>query len=237
VLGIVAIVFFVVVCFILTVCLSLIPPHFLGILVPIGLLFIFVGAEKRGQKALAQLNESLISEENVIASSFQKRPFSLFHRRFLVAVTNSRVIMIKRGIFGGFDNPNFQWRDLKAVTFAVNSIPSVGGANIKFTHGGVQGLVPFVLKGMDVKSARAVYTCAQSEEQAWREKHRVRTMEEDRAKSGGFNNGPSPYQPAEVRPVGNRKLDDLKQAKELLDSGAISDAEYNEMKSKILATG
>lgn len=234
-LGILAIAFFI------AVCAILIWPLYIGfIVVPVVLFFIFVGAKKRSEKALSQLNESLISDEKVIVSSLQKRPFALFHRRLLVAVTNSRVIKIKRGIFGGFSNPNFQWRDLQAVNFAVNSFPFFGGADIQFITNNeiVEGLPPFIFKCMNVKSARAVYTYAQSEEQAWREKHRVREMEQARAKSGGFfvNNGPSPQQAAEARPAGNRKLDDLKQAKELLDSGAINDAEYNEMKSKILAT-
>ena len=232
-LGILAIIFFMV------VCGFLIYPLFVGIIVvPIVLFFIFVGADKRSEKALSQLNESLITGEKVIASSLQKRPFALFHRRLLVAVTNSRVILIKRGIFGGFKNPNFQWRDLKAVKFAVNSFPIFGGADLQFAYTDVVELLPpFNLKCMDVKSARAVYTYAQSEEQAWREKHRVRDMEQARARSGGFNSMPSPYQASEDRPAGNRKLDDLKQAKELLDSGAINDAEYNAMKSKILASG
>ena len=74
----------------------------------------------------------------------------------------------------------------------------------------------------------------QFEEQAWEEKRRIRTIEEVRAAAGGVvvNNAPAP---SENKSGGNRMLEEIQKAKELLDSGAVSDAEFQEMKSKILA--
>jgi hypothetical protein len=69
-------------------------------------------------------------------------------------------------------------------------------------------------------------------EQEWREKRRVREMEEARAKSGGvyLGSGQGAGSPAED-PVAK-----LSKAKQMLDQGLISEAEYETVKAKILSS-
>jgi hypothetical protein len=59
-------------------------------------------------------------------------------------------------------------------------------------------------------------------------------MEEARASSGGISLGGFPSVPAPAA-AGGSTLDELERAKKLLDAAVISDAEFNEMKSKILS--
>ena len=77
-----------------------------------------------------------------------------------------------------------------------------------------------------------MYAKAQYEEQAWEEKRRVRGLEETRAASGGVMIGGGDG----MGPGGgaDRMVEEIRKAKELLDSGAVSDAEFQEMKAKIL---
>ena len=77
------------------------------------LLLVFAGGGKRHEKALANLDTVLMSGEDVTAKSVQVRIFSLWSRRSLVAITNSRLIVLKRGLLGGFKMQDIQWRDLK----------------------------------------------------------------------------------------------------------------------------
>jgi hypothetical protein len=55
-------------------------------------------------------------------------------------------------------------------------------------------------------------------------------MEEVRAAAGGVTVHAQPQ-----AQTSNRMMDDIQQAKALFDTGAISDTEFQEMKSKILA--
>jgi hypothetical protein len=91
-----------------------------------------------------------------------------------------------------------------------------------------------VADGLEQRVASRLYTAAQDQEQAGEAKRRVRAMEEARASSGGISlggyqaNGGGGGAPLST-------LDELERAKKLLDSGVISDVEFNEIKSKILS--
>jgi hypothetical protein len=196
---------------------------------------IVVGAETRAAKAEKIVSTTLMDGENVVAKTIQKRVFALFNRRAVVAITNSRILIIRRGLLGGFKMSDIQWKDLKDVQIEQNILEDFCGSNLAFRHlnGGV---APMIVNGLGSDVASAMYTRAQSEEQQWEEKRRVRAMEEVRAAAGGVvvHNAPAASQAA---PAGNRLLSEIQEAKKLLDGGVISDAEFQEMKSKILASG
>jgi hypothetical protein len=59
-------------------------------------------------------------------------------------------------------------------------------------------------------------------------------MEEARASSGGISLGGYPGNGGAAA-AGTSTLEELERAKKLLDSGVISDVEFNEIKSKILS--
>uniref|UniRef100_UPI0028AB2BBC SHOCT domain-containing protein n=1 Tax=Brevundimonas sp. TaxID=1871086 RepID=UPI0028AB2BBC len=93
------------------------------------------------------------------------------------------------------------------------------------------------VNGIRSDVASEIYSRSQSEEQAWEEKRRVRAMEEVRAAAGGVvvHTGAPAATAAPAPTVKNDMMDQIQKAKKLLDDGVISDAEFQEMKSKILA--
>ena len=81
-----------------------------------------------------------------------------------------------------------------------------------------------------------IYSNAQAQEQAWEEKRRIRAIEETRAAAGGVYVNTGPTAAPEVGKKDTASLvDELISLKKLLDTGAITDVEFNEMKSKIIA--
>lgn len=194
---------------------------------------IFAGAEGRAQKALQQIKTTLMTDEQIVAEGIQHRIFALFARRAVVAITNSRIIIVRRGILGGFKMSDIQWKDLADAKLEQNVLEGICGSNLLFKHLNANALW-MAVDGIDTKTASTIYSRAQSEEHAWEEKRRVRAMEEVRAAAGGVvvHNAPQPGTPL---PAGNRMLAEIQEAKKLLDASVISDAEFQEMKSKILA--
>lgn len=209
----------------------------LGLLVLGPVLFLtFAGAEQRAAKAYACLRTTLMRDEELLAEALQHRIFALWHRRALVAVTSSRVLLIQRGLLGGFKMQDIQWKDLVDATIEQNVLPDLCGSNLSFKNSNRQvGLMS--IEGVEAQMAADIYAQAQAEEQAWEEKRRVRAMEETRAAAGGVvvHAAPQASSPMPAASGANRMLQEVEKAKSLLDIGAISDVEYNEMKAKILA--
>lgn len=193
---------------------------------------VFAGGPARAQKAQAKLQGALIKGETVVATGIQMRVHALFTRRELIAITSSRLIQIKRSILGGFNMKDYQWKDLKDVQLSENTIPGLAGSKLVFlTHTAGR---PVVIDGVPSAVATEIYSFAQGKEQEWEEKNRIRDLEDRRAASG-----------ATVVSMGNTEgnraastdgiFEKLQKAKALFDSGAISDAEYQELKSKLLS--
>jgi hypothetical protein len=190
---------------------------------------VFLGAEDREKKAQAQLDSTLMPGEQVAARATQHRVFALFRRRTVIAITGSRILTVQRGLFGGFKMADMQWKDLKDVRLEQNVLDGLCGSNLAFDSL-VQGYAGLAVDGVPSQAASAMYSRAQYEEQAWEEKRRVRGLEETRAASGGVTIGSADGSGAHS----DRMVDEIRKAKELLDSGAVSDAEFQEMKAKIL---
>lgn len=189
---------------------------------------VFLGAEGRATKAQAELKKVMMADEQVIVSAIQYRVFALFSRRELVAITNSRVITMTRGLLGGFKMTDIQWKDLIDATIEQNVLDFICGSNLRFAHIG-RPLMAIRVEGVPSEAASTMYARAQHEEQAWEEKRRVRGMEEVRAAAGGV------VVHAGAQGTGGGVVDDIQKAKAMFDAGVISDAEFQEMKAKILA--
>jgi len=200
------------------------------------LFFTYAGAAGRAAKAQKIIQTTMMVGEQPITEALQHRVFALFSRRDVVAITDSRILIIRRGLLGGFKMTDIQWKDLRDVTLEQNVLDGFCGSNLSFAHLNA-ATAGMTVDGVPSDAASAIYSKAQSEEQAWEEKRRIRAMEEVRAAAGGVVVH-APAQAASVpsaAPAGNRMIAEIQQAKQMLDSGTISDAEFQEMKAKILS--
>jgi hypothetical protein len=197
------------------------------------------GSDDRGAaRALDALRTLLIPGEALESWAVQRRLFALTHRRRLVAATSGRLLSVSRGLFGGFSTEDIRWQDLDDAQLRVGIV----GATLTVTAFASTDLASaspgtahtLVFPGLRKAEAQAVYRACQAQEQAWREKRRVRDLEELRAKSGGI-------QLAGGVPVSGAGGDDTRQpaarlqrAREMLQQGLLTDAEFEQVKSRIL---
>ena len=207
------------------------------ILLAIWAFVVFFGTDARSENAENQLARTLMADEHLIYYAVQYRVFALFKRRAFLGITDSRVVRIARGLFGGFRMSDIQWKDLTDAQLEQNVVSSLCGSNLKFYHS--NGSVPqIVFEGVEDAAASDMYSKAQSEEQSWEEKRRIRKIEEARAVSGGITlhtGNSQPINAASSASPNNQMFEEITNAKKLFDSGIISDSEFQEMKSKIIS--
>ena len=188
-------------------------------------------------KALEHLNSVLVTGETIEAWAIQRRLFALTGRRILIAATSGRFIKIKRGLLGGFDMTDFRWQDLgdakiKVGIFGADIFMKIfGSADLAISKDSNQVLV---LPGFRKEQAEKIYRLAQAQDQSWREKRRIRELEELKAKSGGVTIGSN----IGSQQTGNASEDaasKLQQAKQMLDNKLITDSEFESIKAKIIS--
>jgi hypothetical protein len=195
-------------------------------------------AEPRVDKALGQLKSILIEGEVLQAWAIQRRIFALRHRRVLIAATSGRFIALSRGLLGGFHPVDFRWQDLREVRISVGLI----GAELTLTANTSSDLATaesggrtLRYSGLRKEPAQEVYRICQAHEQAWREKRRVRDIEEMRAKAGGVQiTRDSIGQESGTAATDGEALQRLQRAKQMLDAKLITDSEYEALKARII---
>jgi hypothetical protein len=187
------------------------------------------------ERPLADLRSVLIPGETLEAWAVQRRVYALAHRRVLIAATSGRLIMLARRLLGGFDVSTIRWQDLEEVTLSVGMLSADlavrAGKATDLASLGAQGAQRIEFTGLRKMQAQAVYRICQAQDQAWREKRRVRELEELRARSGGIQVGTASVPAGESDAVRR-----LKEAKEMLDAKLITDAEYEAIKAKIVSS-
>ena len=197
-------------------------------------------SDLRLDKAINQLSSLLVPDEKLESHAIQRRLFALVHRRTVVAATSGRFIGMTRGLFGNFTPEDIRWQDLKDVRIKMG----IFGADLTLTAmqspdlaiAGTGRLLSFT--GLRKDEAEAVYRMCQAQEQAWREKRRIRELEELRAKSGGIQLGASgggSMAAGAAAGAGNDATERLAQAKSMLEKGLISDSEYESLKARIVS--
>lgn len=213
---------------------------------------VFGGASRRQDEGLAKVQQTLMPSESLLVAAVQLRPFALWARRKSIGMTDSRIIIVSRGLLGGFTMRDLQWKDLQDAELSEQVLPEFCGTSLSFafrkgdfgsranrqqgTAVNSSGLPTFVVGGVPCDEARSIYCNSQAQEQAWEEKRRVRAIEETRAAAGGVYVNTSPQNAPEAPKKESVSLvQELSSLKQLLDSGVISDAEFQEMKSKIIA--
>ena len=189
------------------------------------------------RNAVAHLSSILTANETLEVWAMQRRLFALTHRRLIVAATTGRLLALARGLLGGFTLTDVRWQDLKEVHIAAGifgatlTIIAFASPDLASASGPTRLLV---YEGLVKPEAEAVYRIAQGHDQAWREKRRVRDLEEMRARSGGVqvgNLGGVAAAPGADGDVSRR----LQQAKTMRDAGLISDSEYESLKARIIS--
>jgi hypothetical protein len=193
--------------------------------------------DSRVDKALEHLNSVLVSGETLDAWAVQRRLFALTRRRILIAATSGRFIKIKRGLLGGFDMTDFRWQDLgdakiKVGIFGADIFMKIyGSTDLAISKDSDQVLI---LPGFRKDQAEKIYRLAQAQDQSWREKRRIRELEELRAKSGGVTIGTNTgsQQAANASEDASAKLE---QARQMLEKKLITDSEYESIKARIIS--
>ncbi|MDT8066887.1 MAG: hypothetical protein ROO76_01840 [Terriglobia bacterium] len=198
------------------------------------------GEDSRVQRGIAEFQSLLVPEETMDAYAVQRRIFALAHRRLLVCATSGRFIGMSRGLFGGFRPDTVRWQDIKDVNIRVGML----GADLTISALATPDLAVagqtrvLSFPGLRKNQAEAVYRICQAQEQAWREKRRVRELEELRAKSGGMQLGtPTGEIIGAARTVaGDSAAARLAQAKQMFDQKLITDSEYESLKARIVGS-
>jgi hypothetical protein len=195
--------------------------------------------EPRLVHALEQLTTLLVPGETIEAYAVQRRVYALTHRRTLVAATSGRLIGMRRGLFGGFHPTTVRWQDLQEARLDVGIL----AATLTVTFFGSPDLAIAGSKapsrtftGLRKTLAEAVYRVCQAQDQAWREKRRVRELEEMRARSGGIQLGAAAGVGLSSATGQDDTVARLQKAKAMLEKGLISDAEFESLKARIVNT-
>jgi len=190
--------------------------------------------------ALATLHGLLTSGEALEAWAVQHRLFALTHRRACIAATSGRFISLQRRLLGGYESADIRWQDLKETRISAGILTAdltlVAQSSSDLNIGSEVNRV-WTFAGLRKDQAQAMYRICQQHDQVWREKRRIRELEELRAKSGGVQIGgaPSAYGAADSAGSESEPARRLRQAREMLDAKLISDAEFESIKAKIVS--
>jgi hypothetical protein len=204
----------------------------------------------------AQLQALLVPGEVAVACAAQHRLYALLHRRYLAAATTGRFIFMRRPLLGGFRPFDVRWQDVKDAKLTVGmfsaTVTLTYSANLSDSAGGEGDLRVLQVSGLRREPAQALYRQCQAEEQAWREKRRIRSIEEMRAQAGGVQiatgvyperGGQAPGPAGGERPLEPQvaamsrdgdPAERLSRAKKMLAEGLITDAEYEAIKARIV---
>jgi len=197
-------------------------------------------ASLRLASALGTLRGLLTSGEVLEAWAVQHRLYALTHRRTCLAATSGRFISLSRRLLGGYDSADIRWQDLKETHISAGilaadlTLVAQDGSDLQV--GSAVNRV-WTFAGLRKDQAQALYRICQQHDQEWREKRRIRELEELRAKSGGVQIGTAPaaYSGAEAAVVESEPARRLRQAREMLDAKLISDAEFESIKARIVS--
>ena len=187
---------------------------------------------------LTQLRSVLIAGETLEAWVIQRRVYALTHRRALIAATSGRLIVLTRRLLGGFAVTSIRWQDLEEVTLRVGMIAAElsvhAGKATDLASMGATGAQRVEFQGLRKEQAQAVYRICQAQDQSWREKRRIRELEELRARSGGIQVMSAPVSAAAG--FEGDAVRRLQEAKQLLDARLITDSEYEAIKARIVSS-
>jgi hypothetical protein len=201
-----------------------------------------VASDRGVYDSLEALRALLIPGEQIEAMAIQRRVFALKHRRVAVAATSGRLIVVRRNLIGGYKPNDCRWQDIRdsAVTVGIFGATLTVAVNANTDLAIDESPARMIsVPGLRKTEAQEVYRICQAREQQWREKRRIRELEEMRAKSGGmqFAGGGMPMGGMGMGGGGDgmSPMERLQRAKDMRQSGLLNDAEFEQIKAKILA--
>jgi len=193
---------------------------------------------------LATLRGLLTSGETLEAWAVQHRLFALTHRRACIAATSGRFVWLNRRLFGGYESADIRWQDLKETRISAGILAAdltlIAQASSDLNIGSEVNRV-WTFAGLRKDQAQAMYRICQQHDQVWREKRRIRELEELRAKSGGVQigggqaSGGQTYSGTDAAGTESEPARRLRQAREMLDAKLISDSEFESIKARIVS--
>jgi len=192
--------------------------------------------------ALNTLKGLLTAGETLEAWAVQHRLYALTHRRACIAATSGRFISLQRRLIGGYDSADIRWQDLKETRISAGILAAdltlVAQSSSDLNIGAEVNRV-WTFSGFCKDQAQALYRICQQHDQVWREKRRIRELEELRAKAGGVqigaNSGYESARPSVDAGAESEPARRLRQAHEMLEAKLISDSEYEAIKAKIVS--
>jgi hypothetical protein len=204
--------------------------------------------------AFATLRGLLTDGETLEAWAAEHRLFALTHRRTCIAATSGRFISLTPRLLGGYESADIRWQDLKETRISAGILAAdltlVAQSSSDLNIGSEVNRV-WTFAHLRKDQAQAMYRICQQHDQVWREKRRIRELEELRAKSGGVQfsgspGGASGYSGTASGYAGDSGAADrtgseseparrLRQAREMLDAKLISDSEFESIKAKIVS--
>ena len=199
-----------------------------------------IGPHEPGlDRALATLQGLLTAGETLEAWAVQHRLFALTHRRVCIAATSGRFISLNRRLLGGYESADIRWQDLKETRISAGILAAdltlTAQASSDLNIGAEVNRV-WTFAGLRKDQAQAIYRICQQHDQVWREKRRIRELEELRAKSGGVQiGGGQSLSAGEGAGAESEPSRRLRQAREMLDAKLISDSEFESIKAKIVS--
>jgi hypothetical protein len=187
------------------------------------------GADAGMGSSLATLKGLLTVDETLEAWAVQHRLYALTHRRLLIAATSGRFITLKRHLLGGYDSADIRWQDLRETRISAGILAAdltlVAQSSSDLNIASEVNRV-WTFSGLRKDQAQSLYRICQQHDQVWREKRRVRELEELRAKSGGLQ-FPAASSGGAYAPAASGESEAarrIRQAREMLDAKLISDA-------------
>ena len=200
------------------------------------------GAENNGTpvedqaviKVVKTLTPLLTEGEKIEGVAIQTTIASVV-KKDAVVLTNRRVIVYRPKLMGRMDFVDLLWQDITDVhvdTQILGATFYVSGKRKK--PDGSYGAISAQVSGLNKTEALGLYGRAQTFEQEWREKTRIREMEEERAKAGGVYMQ-TPGGGASSSSDGGAVEERLERLQRLHTKGLIADAEYESQKARILS--
>src|SRR6202011_2515364 len=196
------------------------------------------GEDAVSHRVLETLRSLLTADETLEAWAVQHRLFALTHRRVCIAATSGRFLSLNRRLLGGYESDDIRWQDLKETRISAGIIAAdltlVAQTSFDLNIGSEVNRV-WTFTGLRKDQAQSMYRICQQHDQVWREKRRIRELEELRAKSGGvqIGGGQSGYAGADSAGADaeSEPARRLRQAREMLDAKLITDSEFESIKA------